>query len=60
MSDDLSKVPIETQIRLLNEQADAERRGRVGPLGGNKYDSRDIEAMQERVARIRRALNGDD
>jgi hypothetical protein len=60
MSDDLSKVLIEEQIRLLKEQAEAESRGRVGPLGGNKYDSRDIEAMEERVARIRRALSEDD
>jgi len=49
--DDFKSLPPLEQLRLLEEQKDAERRGRGGPLGGNKYDSRDLDEVEERLRR---------
>ena len=47
--DDFKSLPPLEQLRLLEEQKDAERRGRGGPLGGNK--SRDLDEVEERLRR---------
>lgn len=46
---DFRDLTPQEQLKILQEQKEADRRGRVGPLGTVHHDSRNVDQVEQRL-----------
>ncbi len=54
---DLKDMDVKDKYKLYKEQQESEGRNRVGPLGGNQFDSRDLDEFNKEMRELERLIH---
>jgi hypothetical protein len=49
---ELNNLPVIDKYKLYKKQKEAEGKGRIGPLGGNQFDSRDLDQFENEMREL--------